>query len=83
LGGQAQSSQHLTTHSSRLAMSDAYGNPFDHFLRFEERVRAVTTQNIRSVFEELLRSNPPQIGLVGPENTWRTPSQLAWGKGLS
>ena len=78
LGGQAQSSQHLQTHATRLAMSDVYGNPFDHFLGFEERVRAVTLEDVRESIANLLQTHPPLVGLVGPASTPKNQESLAW-----
>jgi zinc protease len=74
LGGQAVDSQHLHTQASQLAMSDVYGLGFDNFLRFQERVKAVTREDILSVMRSLLVENPPVVCVVGPKGTWVPPA---------
>jgi zinc protease len=81
LGGQAQSSQHIQTHATRLAMSDAFGNPFDHYTGFEERVQAVTLDSVRDSIAQLLQKHPPIVGMVGAELSWRDCGNLSWKKG--
>lgn len=81
LGGQAVDSQHLHTQASQLAMSDVYGLGFDNFLRFQERVKAVTREDIQGVMRSLLVEHPPVVCVVGPQGTW-VPNQndevMAW-----
>jgi zinc protease len=70
LGSQAVDAQHLHTQASQLAMSDVYGLGFDNFLRFQERVKAVTREDILAVMRSILAENPPVVGIVGPKETW-------------
>lgn len=70
LGSQSIESQHHNYQASQLAMSDVYGLEFDNFLRFSERVNAVTPEMISNVLKSLLSENPPIISIVGPRDTW-------------
>ncbi|KAB8033434.1 M16 family metallopeptidase [Fluviispira multicolorata] len=70
LGSQSIESQHYNYQTSQLAMSDVYGLDFDNFLRFSERVNAVTPEMISSVLKSLLCENHPIISIVGPKDTW-------------
>ncbi|APJ03818.1 M16 family metallopeptidase [Silvanigrella aquatica] len=70
LGSQSIESQHHSYQASQLAMSDVYGLEFDNFLRFTERVNAVTPEMVSSVLKSLLSENPPVITIVGPKETW-------------
>jgi zinc protease len=70
LGSQSIESQHHNYQASQLAMSDVYGLEFDNFLRFSERVNAVTPEMVSSVLKSLLCENPPIISVVGPKGTW-------------
>lgn len=80
LGGQSIESQHHSYQASQLAMSDVYGLGFDNFLKFSERVLAVTPQMITDVMKSFLKENPPVISIVGPKDTWRPNSDefLVW-----
>ena len=70
LGSQNIESQHHNYQASQLAMSDVYGLDFDNFLRFSERVNAVTPEMVSNVLKSLLSENPPIISIVGPKGTW-------------
>lgn len=70
LGSQSIESQHHNYQASQLAMSDVYGLDFDNFLKFSNRVNAVTPEMISDVLNSLLRENPPIISIVGPKGTW-------------
>lgn len=62
-------------------MSDIYGLDFDNFLRFSERVNAVTPEMVSHVLKSLLIENPPLISVVGPQGTWlpaKGDSVLKW-----
>jgi zinc protease len=81
LGGQAMDSQHLHTQASQLAMSDVYGLGFDNFLRFQERIKAVSREDILAVMKSILTENPPVVSVVGPAGTWVPPlsdESLTW-----
>jgi zinc protease len=71
LGARNIDSQYFHYQASQLAMSDLYGLDFDNFLHFDERVKAVTTDDIRNAYSDLLRNNPPVVAIIGPEETWR------------
>jgi zinc protease len=71
LGSQSLESQQLSYQCSQLAYSDVYGFGFDHFLRFRERVLAVTADRIRKTFAETLQASPPVVVIIGPTETWR------------
>ncbi len=70
LGGQSIEAQHLSYQASQLAMGDAYGMGFDHFLRFKERIMSVTPNDITETLNEILKKNPPIFAIVGNESTW-------------
>lgn len=70
LGSQSIESQHHNYQASQLAMSDVYGLDFDNFLRFSDRVNAVTPEMVSNVLSLLLREHPPIISIVGPDGTW-------------
>lgn len=70
LGSQSIESQHHNYQASQLAMSDVYGLEFDNFLRFSERVNAVTPEMVSNALKALLCENPPIISIVGPQGTW-------------
>ncbi|RDB36045.1 MAG: insulinase family protein [Spirobacillus cienkowskii] len=70
LGSQSIESQHHNYQASQLAMSDVYGLDFDNFLRFSERVNAVTAEQVSEVLQSLLIENIPIISVVGPKGTW-------------
>jgi zinc protease len=81
LGSQSIESQHHNYQASQLAMSDVYGLEFDNFLRFSERVNAVTPEMVSTVIKSLLCENPPIISVVGPKGTWlpnKEDSVLKW-----
>lgn len=62
-------------------MSDVYGLDFDNFLKFSDRVNAVTPEMVSDVLSLLLRENPPIISIVGPKGTWipeNDDSNLTW-----
>ncbi|WP_186644582.1 M16 family metallopeptidase [Fluviispira vulneris] len=70
LGSQSIESQHYNYQTSQLAMSDVYGLTFDNFLRFAERVNAVTPEMVSNVLKSLICENLPIISIVGPKETW-------------
>lgn len=81
LGSQSIESQHHNYQASQLAMSDVYGLDFDNFLKFSDRVNAVTPEMVSDVLSLLLRENPPIISIVGPKGTWipeNDDSNLTW-----
>ncbi len=81
LGGQALDSQQLSYQCSQLAYSDAYGLGFDNFLRFRERVEAVTAADVSRAIANRMKDNPPILGIVGPEGTWRPKdTNLTWSQ---
>jgi zinc protease len=71
LGGRNIDAQYFHYQASQLAMSDLYGLDFDSFLRFDERVNAVTTEDIVSAFSAAFQEGSMVSCIVGPENTWR------------
>lgn len=71
LGGQSIESQHNSYQASQLAMSDVYGLGFDNFLKFSERVLAVTPEMVQDAMKSFLKDNPPVISIVGPNHTWQ------------
>ena len=68
IGSQSIESQHHSYQASQLAMSDAYGLPFDNFLNFANRVNAVTPEKITTVLKSLLDKNPPILTAVGSKD---------------
>jgi predicted Zn-dependent peptidase len=52
---------------------------FDNFLKFDERVRAVSAEDIRSAYAYLLQHNPPVVAVVGPQDSWKPENNtLLW-----
>jgi zinc protease len=79
LGSQSLESQQLSYQCAQLAYSDVYGFGFEHFLRFRERVLAVTADRIRKTFAETLKASPPVVVIIGPTETWRPEAgSLRW-----
>ncbi len=79
LGARNIDSQYFHYQASQLAMSDLYGLDFDNFLKFDERVRAVSAEDIRSAYAYLLQHNPPVVAVVGPQDSWKPENNtLLW-----
>ena len=80
LGGRNIDSQYFHYQASQLSMSDLYGMDFDNFLRFDERVHALSANDIREAFASALSQNPLAACIIGPSETWRPedPNLLLW-----
>lgn len=76
LGAQSIESQHHSYQASQLAMSDVYGLGFDYFLKFSERVMAVTPEMVSSVLSSFLKENPLLVSVVGPKGTWTPENEM-------
>ena len=78
IGSQTQDSQHTSYQASQLATGDVHGLPFDQFLTFGDRVRAVQANEIQEAFAHLI-SSPPRCAVVGPAGTYVPgPTELTW-----
>jgi zinc protease len=84
LGAQSIESQHHSSQAAQLALGDIYGHEFDHFLKFSQRVHAMTPETVSSVLRLLLKENPPLFSVVGPKGTWipnENDPSLRWNLG--
>jgi zinc protease len=70
LGGRNIDAQYFHYQASQLSVSDVYGLGFDNFLKFDERVNAITAQDIRDAFATVLNTTHLTGCVVGPEGTW-------------
>jgi zinc protease len=70
LGARNIDAQYFHYQASQLSVSDVYGLGFDNFLKFDDRVNAISAQDIRDAFATALNSNHFVGCVVGPEGTW-------------
>jgi zinc protease len=70
LGGRNIDAQYFHYQASQLSVSDVYGLGFDNFLKFDDRVNAITAQDVRDAFATVLSTNHLVGCVVGPEGTW-------------
>jgi zinc protease len=70
IAARAIDAQHVAFQARQLVASHLHNLPFDYFLTYNERISAVTADDVRDAMRGMLASTEPVLVFVGPDGMW-------------